>query len=238
MKLDILVIAAHPDDAELSCSGTIIKHVKAGKKVGIIDLTEGERGTRGTADIREKEAAAATKILGITTRENLHIPDGFFENNKENQLKLIEKIRKYQPEIVLANAIQDRHPDHGRGAKLASDACFLSGLVKITTSDNGKPQQAWRPKAVYHYLQDRYIRPDFIIDITEHMEQKMESIKAYKSQFYDPDSKEPPTYISSESFMESIYARASEMGKPIFVRYAEGFTAERHVGVNDLFDLR
>lgn len=219
MKLDILVMAAHPDDAELSCSGTILKHIAAGKKVGIVDFTRGELGTRGTPEIRLQESADATKILGLHVRENLGIRDGFFRNDEETQLKLIEIIRKYQPDIVLANALVDRHPDHGKGAQLAIDACFLSGLRQIKTSD----LSAWRPAQVYHYIQDRYIEPDFVVDISAHWDQKEAAIRAFKSQFFDPSSKEPASYISSPDFLNFIQARAMEMGHKIGVKYGEGF---------------
>ena len=219
MKLDILVMAAHPDDAELSCSGTILKHIAAGKKVGIVDFTRGELGTRGTPEIRLQESADATKILGLHARENLGIRDGFFRNDEETQLKLIEVIRKYQPDIVLANALEDRHPDHGKGAQLAIDACFLSGLRQIKIGD----LSAWRPKEVYHYIQDRYIEPDFVIDITANWNQKEAAIRAFKSQFFDPNSTEPASYISSPDFLHFIQARAMEMGHKIGVKYGEGF---------------
>jgi bacillithiol biosynthesis deacetylase BshB1 len=219
MKLDILVMAAHPDDAELSCAGTILKHIAEGKKVGIVDFTQGELGTRGTPEIRLKESADATKILGLHARENLGIRDGFFINDEETQLKLIEIIRKYQPEVVLANALEDRHPDHGKGAQLAIDACFLSGLRQIKTGD----LSAWRPKQVYHYIQDRYLEPDFVIDITAHWDQKEAAIRAFKSQFFDPNSVEPASYISSPDFLNFIQARAMEMGHKIGVKYGEGF---------------
>lgn len=237
MQVDILVLAAHPDDAELACSGTILKHLSLGDKVAIVDLTQGERGTRGTPETRKAEAAAASKIMGITARENLGLPDCFFENSYEHQLKVIYAIRKYKPQIVLCNAIDDRHPDHGRAAKLASDACFLAGLRKIETMDGNTPQEAWRPKVVYHYIQDRYIKPDFVVDVSEFMETKMEAIKAYKTQFYDPASDEPSTYIASADFLESITARARELGKVIGAQYGEGFTTERLPGVESLFDL-
>jgi bacillithiol biosynthesis deacetylase BshB1 len=219
MKLDILVMAAHPDDAELSCAGTILKHIAEGKKVGIVDFTQGELGTRGTPEIRLKESADATIILGLHARENLGIRDGFFINDEETQLKLIEIIRKYQPEVVLANALEDRHPDHGKGAQLAIDACFLSGLRQIKTGD----LSAWRPKQVYHYIQDRYLEPDFVIDITAHWDQKEAAIRAFKSQFFDPNSVEPASYISSPDFLNFIQARAMEMGHKIGVKYGEGF---------------
>lgn len=238
MKLDILVFAAHPDDAELACGGTILKHIKAGKKVGIVDLTGGELGTRGNAELRAKEAAAACRVLGINMRENLGFADGFFQNDKEHQMKIIPVIRKYQPEIILCSAVTDRHPDHGRGGKLVSDANFYAGLMKVKTTVDGKSQTCWRAKAVYHYIQDRYLKPDFVIDITDVMEKKMKAIHAYKSQFYSELSQEPSTPISTKEFIDSLYARAAEYGRPIGVRYAEGFTAERITGVNSLFDLR
>ncbi|HXA02625.1 MAG TPA: bacillithiol biosynthesis deacetylase BshB1, partial [Cytophagaceae bacterium] len=200
MKLDILIFAAHPDDAELSCAGTILSQISKGKKVGIIDLTRGELGTRGNAELRDKEAMAAAKILGIHVRENALFADGFFQNDEAHNLELVRFIRKYQPEIVLANAIHDRHPDHGRGSELVSRACFLSGLRKIETRDENKNQKEWRPRAVFHYIQDRYIVPDFVVDISKQWEKKVKAIKAYKSQFFDPASKEPQTYISAPDF--------------------------------------
>ena len=223
MKLDILVMAAHPDDAELSCAGTILKHIAAGKKVGIVDFTRGELGTRGTPEIRLQESADATKILGLHARENLGIRDGFFKNDEETQLKLIEVIRKYQPEIVLANALEDRHPDHGKGAQLAIDACFLSGLRQIKTGD----LPAWRPTQVYHYIQDRYLEPDFVVDISANWDQKEAAIRAFKSQFFDPTSAEPASYISSPDFLNFIQARAMEMGHKIGVKYGEGFQSQK-----------
>ena len=223
MKLDILVMAAHPDDAELSCAGTILKHIAAGKKVGIVDFTRGELGTRGTPEIRLQESADATKILGLQARENLGIRDGFFRNDEETQLKLIEVIRKYQPDIVLANALEDRHPDHGKGAQLAIDACFLSGLRQIKTGD----LPAWRPAQVYHYIQDRYLEPDFVVDISANWDQKEAAIRAFKSQFFDPSSSEPASYISSPDFLNFIQARAMEMGHKIGVKYGEGFQSQK-----------
>lgn len=234
MKLDILAFGSHPDDVELSCSGTILKHISQGKKVGIIDLTRGELGTRGNAETRRKESAKAAKILGISVRENLGFADGFFQNDRKHQLEIIKKIRQYRPGIVLANAPADRHPDHGRGSQLVSDSCFYSGLAKIVT---GKGQKAWRPEAVYFYIQDRYIKPDFVIDISEFMNKKLESIAAYSSQFYKPGSKEPETPISSPYFMEFIKARNSGFGRNIGVQYAEGFIAERPLGVHSFFEL-
>ena len=236
-KLDILVFAAHPDDAELSCSGTIIKYLKAGKRVGIVDLTAGEMGTRGTAATRKIEAENANQIMGISVRENLNMPDCFFENNKENQLKIIQMIRKYQPQIVLANAINDRHPDHGRAAQLVEDAAFQSGLLKIETSDNGKSQAPHRPQAIYHYIQDTYIQPDFIIDITEEIDLKKAAILAYQTQFFDPNSTEPQTYISSPDFIETVLARNREFGKIVGGIFGEGFTSKKIIGVKDIFSL-
>lgn len=233
MKLDILVMAAHPDDAELACSGTIVSQIQQGKKVGIVDFTRGELGTRGTPEIRIAESAASTAILGIHARENLGIRDGFFRNDEESQLKLIQVIRKYQPDIVLANALEDRHPDHGKGAQLAIDACFLSGLRKIETQDEqGNPQAAWRPKHVFHYIQDRYINPDFVIDISAHWDIKEQSIRAFKSQFFDPNSTEPDSYISSPDFLEFIRARSMEMGHKIGVKYGEGYQSQRTMGLD------
>jgi bacillithiol biosynthesis deacetylase BshB1 len=228
MKLDILVMAAHPDDAELSCAGTILKHIAAGKKVGIVDFTRGELGTRGTPEIRLQESTDATKILGLHARENLGIRDGFFRNDEETQLKLIEVIRKYQPDIVLANALEDRHPDHGKGAQLAIDACFLSGLRQIKTGD----LPAWRPAQVYHYIQDRYLEPDFVVDISANWDQKEAAIRAFKSQFFDPNSAEPASYISSPDFLNFIQARAMEMGHKIGVKYGEGFQSQKTLEKN------
>jgi len=237
MKLDILVFASHPDDAELGCAGTIISQIEKGNKVGIVDLTMGELGTRGNIDSRAKEAATAAELLKLSARENLRFADGFFENDKSHLIEVIKVIRKYQPEIVIANAIKDRHPDHGQGARLVSRACFLSGLVKIETGLYGQVQEAWRPKQVYHYLQDRYINPDFVVDITPYWAKKVEAIKAYQTQFHNPDSKEPLTYISTPDFLPFIEARAMEMGHAIGVKYAEGFTKEKQLGVKNLFDL-
>lgn len=230
MKLDILVMAAHPDDAELSCAGTILKHILAGKKVGIVDFTRGELGTRGTPEIRLQESADATKILGLHARENLGIRDGFFRNDEETQLKLIEVIRKYQPEVVLANALEDRHPDHGKGAQLAIDACFLSGLRQIKTGD----LPAWRPAQLYHYIQDRYLEPDFVVDISAQWDQKEAAIRAFKSQFFDPSSTEPASYISSPDFLNFIQARAMEMGHKIGVKYGEGFQSQKTLELKSL----
>jgi bacillithiol biosynthesis deacetylase BshB1 len=239
MKLDILVLPVHPDDAELGCSGTILKEVALGRKVGIVDLTRGELGTRGSAEIRDKEAAVSAKILGLTMRDNLGLPDGFFENNKPHQLKVIEAIRRFRPEIVITNAYHDRHPDHGRASDLVEDSAFLSGLRKIETSFNGEKQEEWRPKLVLHFIQDNYIKPDILIDVTEYWDQKLESIHAFGSQFFNPEWEgEPQTYISSPEFIQVIEARAREYGKSIGVKFAEGFISRKILGVNDLFDLK
>jgi bacillithiol biosynthesis deacetylase BshB1 len=238
MKLDILVFGAHPDDIELGCGGTVAKEIANGKKVGLIDLTRGELGTRGTAKTRDQEANDASKILGVTVRENLGFADGFFINDKDHQLKVIEMVRKYQPEIVLCNAIDDRHIDHGKGSKLVSDACFLSGLLKIETDLDGKAQDKWRPKQVYHYIQWKNLEPDLAVDISGYIDIKMASVAAYKTQFYDPNSKEPQTPITSKNFTDSIKYRARDLGRLIGVDYAEGFTVERHVAVDSLFDLK
>jgi bacillithiol biosynthesis deacetylase BshB1 len=237
MKLDILAFAAHPDDIELSCSATLMKHIAMGKKVGIVDLTQGELGTRGNVESRYAEAAEASTIMGIHVRENLKLKDGFFDFSEENKRLIIEQIRRFQPEIVLANAIEDRHPDHGRAAKLVADACFLAGLRKIETKYAGELQAAHRPKAVYHYIQDHYIKPDFIIDVSEYVERKLEAIKAFKTQFYDPNSIEPATPISGEDFFDFVKSRMIQNGRQIGVKYAEGFTSTREIGVNTLFDL-
>ncbi|MFD2873968.1 bacillithiol biosynthesis deacetylase BshB1 [Mucilaginibacter ximonensis] len=239
LKLDILVLAVHPDDAELGCSGTILKHIALGKKVGIVDLTRGELGTRGSAEQRDREAATAADILGLAVRENLAIPDGFFENTRQYQLKVIEAIRKFQPEIIITNAYYDRHPDHGRACQLVSDAAFLSGLRKIETSLEGGQQEPWRANLLLHFIQDMYIQPDIVIDITEYWDKKLESIFAYQSQFHNPEwEQEPQTYISSPEFIAVVEGRAREFGKAIHVKYAEGFTSRKILGVDSLFDLR
>ena len=237
MKIDILAIGIHPDDVELSCSGTIAKHIALGKKVGILDLTLGELGTRGNAELRTKEANEAAIILGVSFRTQLNLKDCFFENNEENQKKIIEIIRKHQPEIILCNAISDRHPDHGRASKLVSDSSFYSGLIKIETHSDNKIQKAWRPKAVYHYIQDQYIHPDFVIDISDFIDIKHKAIMAYSSQFYNPSSNEPETPISSKHFIESVNSKMSILGRDIGVKFAEGFTVNRYPGINSLFDL-
>lgn len=237
MKLDILAVGSHPDDVELSCSGTIAKEVDRGKKVGILDLTRGELGTRGTAEIRDQEAKAAAEILGVVTRENLEFSDGFFENNTAHKLEIIKIIRKYKPEIVLCNAIDDRHIDHGKGARLVSEACFLSGLRKIETIMDGNNQNAWRPKQVLHYIQWKNLEPDVVVDITGYIDKKVESVKAYKSQFYDENNDEPATPISSSNFLESITYRSRDLGRLINTEYAEGFNSARHIAVDSVFDL-
>jgi bacillithiol biosynthesis deacetylase BshB1 len=238
IKLDILAFAAHPDDVELSCSGTLIRHIQAGKKVGIVDLTQGELGSRGSAALRKEEAAAASEVMGVHYRTNLGMRDGFFTIDEAHQLEIIKQIRLTQPDVVLANALHDRHIDHGRAAKLVAEAAFLSGLVKIETIWQGVRQSAWRPRAVYHYIQDRYQKPDFVVDITEQFEQKMAAIKAFGSQFYDPNSDEPMTPISRPDFLSFIEARAREMGRHVPVTYGEGFVADRVPGVTDLMHLR
>lgn len=238
MKLDILVFAAHPDDAELACSGTLLKYKAEGKKVGIIDLTRGELGTRGTAETRDDEAKASTAILGLDLRENLRMRDGFFINDEAHQLQIIQKIRQYQPEIMMINALHDRHPDHGRAGALLNDATFLAGLPKIVTNIKGKKQVAWRPRILLQYIQDAYIKPDILIDVSDFWEIKMEAIRAFKTQFYNPDLKEQETYISSPEFVKVIEARAREFGKSIGATFAEGYTSKKLLGVDDLFNLR
>ncbi len=238
MKLDVLAFAAHPDDIELACGGTIAKMVRQGKKVGIVDLTEGELGSRGSVDLRYEEAANSAKILGVSVRENLRLRDGFFQNDEESKLKVIEQIRRFQPEIVIANSITDRHPDHGRASKLISESFFLSGLRKIKTHWDCSEQVAYRPNVLYHYIQDHYIKPDFIVDVTEYFDTKMEAVLAFKSQFYDPNSTEPETPISGKGFLDFLKARAEEYGRPINAKYGEGFTVERTIGIDNLFDLR
>ncbi|HMG82271.1 MAG TPA: bacillithiol biosynthesis deacetylase BshB1 [Ferruginibacter sp.] len=232
MKLDILAFGAHPDDVELSCGGTLLVEKLNGKKTGIIDLTQGELGTRGTPETRQTEAAAAAKILQLDVRENLELADGFFQNDEAHQRKIIAAIRKYQPDIVLCNAPDDRHPDHGKGARLIADAVFLSGLRKIVTTDNGATQDIWRPKYVFNYLQDKYLAPNFVIDITKVMDQKIDAVKAYGTQFHNPDLNEPQTYISTPDFMDSVLYRAKMLGKMIGVRYAEGFISNKMIGFN------
>jgi N-acetylglucosamine malate deacetylase 1 len=237
MKVDILAFAAHPDDIELSASGTLMQQIALGKTVAIVDLTQGELGSRGTIETRYSEAAEASKIMGISARNNLKLADGFFEQNEQSLQLIIEQIRHFQPEIVLANAIEDRHPDHGKAAKLVSEACFLAGLTKIETTYQGENQAAHRPKAVYHYIQDHFIKPDFVVDVTPFVERKIEAIKAFKTQFFDPNSSEPKTPISGEEFFDFIKGRMLQFGRSIGVKYAEGFTVERPIGVKNLVDL-
>lgn len=237
MKLDVLAIGVHPDDVELGCSGTLLNEVKRGKTAGILDLTEGELGTRGTVETRYREAANAARILGVSVRENLKMRDGFFRNDEEHQLKLIRAIRKFQPEIVLANVLEDRHPDHGRAGHLIADACFLSGLMRVETfADDGTPQSKWRPKYILHYLQDWYHEPDLLIDISDVFEQRMKAIEAYTTQFYNSVSggEGPQTYISTPDFLDSVIARARMLGKRIGVKYAEGFITEKKIGIHNL----
>lgn len=236
-KLDILAFGAHPDDVELGCGGTLAKEISLGKKVGIVDLTRGELGTRGSAEIRDNEAAAAAKILGVAVRENLNMRDGFFVNDEAHQMAIIRILRKYQPEIVICNAVDDRHIDHGKGSKLVSDACFLSGLRKIETDVDGIKQEAWRPKVVYHFIQWKNIVPDFVVDITGFENIKKEAILAYSSQFYNPDTKEPVTPIATKNFLESLNYRSQDLGRLIGTDFGEGFTTERYVAVNSLGDL-
>jgi len=237
MKLDILAFGAHPDDVELGCGATIAKEISLGKKVGIVDLTRGELGTRGSAEIRDKEAKNAAQILGVTVRENLGFADGFFINDKKHQLEIIKMIRKYQPEIVLCNAVDDRHIDHPKGSELVSDACFLSGLLKIETTEEGKLQEKWRPKQVYHYIQWKNSEPDFVVNVTGFIDLKMKAVFAYSSQFFDPKSNEPETPITSKNFTDSILYRAKDLGRIIGVEAAEGFTVERFVAVENLDKL-
>lgn len=240
MKLDILAFGAHPDDVELGCGGTIAKEIAQGKKVGIIDLTRGELGTRGTAETRDAESNEAARILGVSVRENLGFADGFFINDKTHQLEIIKAIRKYQPEIVLCNAITDRHIDHGKGSNAVSDACFLSGLIKVETtlSDLNTLQKPWRPKHVYHYIQWKYLEPDFVVDISDFMEKKLAAVYAYKTQFFDAKSTEPETPISSKNFTDSVDYRSRDLGRIVGANYAEGFTVERYPAIDSLFDLK
>lgn len=238
MKLDILALAAHPDDVELSCSGTLLKAIAQGKKAGIIDFTRGELGTRGTPEIRDAEATESARIMGLSARENLGFRDGYFANDELHQLALVRMIRKYRPNVILANAFDDRHPDHGRGSQLAKEACFKAGLKMVETELDGVKQEKWRPGAVYHYIQSIPREPDFVVDVTDVWEKRKEAIKAFKSQFFDPISKEDSTYISSPMFLRMVEARAIEYGHLIGVKYAEGFQVERTPGIDDIFDLR
>jgi len=234
MKLDILAFGAHPDDVEISCSGTLLKHIAFGQTVGVIDMTHGELGTRGNGPLRLQEAADSSRILGLSVRENLGLRDGFFRVDEDAIHAVIRAIRHYRPDIVLANATTDRHPDHGRGGQLVAEACFLAGLPKVTTQRDGRPQQAWRPRLVLHYIQDYHQRPDVVVDITAHFERKLESLRAYSSQFFDPTSSEPATPISGQDFFDFLRGRAKEMGRPIGATYAEGFTSARYLGVERL----
>ena len=227
MKIDILAIGAHPDDVELGCSGTIAKEIANNKKVGILDLTKGELGTRGSAEIREKEAKDAAKILNVAFRENLNFKDGFFKNDEDHQLKLIQVIRKYKPDIILCNAIDDRHIDHPRGAKLVIDSCFLSGLKKIVTKYNNKEQEPWRPLNIYHYIQWKNLKPDFVVDISNFFEIKIKAVKSFKSQFYNEKEPVHNTPISTKNFLDSIEYRARDLGRLTNVDYAEGFISAR-----------
>jgi len=242
MKIDILAVGAHPDDVELSCSGTLLHHIDLGKTVGLLDLTRGELGSRGTAEIRANESEEAARMMSAKFRWNLGLADGFFSGDKDSLLAIIRAIRACRPEIVLCNALDDRHPDHGRAAKLTADACFYSGLIKIETADEqGSPQQIWRPRAVYHYIQDRHLTPDFVVDISRFMDRKIELVMAFGSQFYNPGArefeKEPNTPISGKSFLDFLRARAAEFGRPAGFEFAEGFQASRTPGVADLFHL-
>jgi len=237
MKLDILAFGAHPDDVELSAAGTLLHYASQGKTIGIVDLTEGELGTRGTVESRYEEAAAAANILGVKHRCNLRLADGFFENNQAAKIQIIEQIRLHQPQIVLANALADRHPDHARAGQLVAEACFLAGLRKIQTSFNGRPQVAHRPKLVLHYIQDYLQTPSFVQDVSPYMEQKIKAIQAYKTQFFDPNSQEPNTPISGELFFDFLKGRMLEMGRPAGYNYAEGFVVNRWMGVKDIFSI-
>jgi len=238
MKVDILAIGAHPDDIELSCSGTLLKHIDLGYSVGLLDLTRGEMGTRGTPELRLEEAENACKMMGAKFRKNLRMADGFFECSKENKLKIIEIIREYQPDIVFANALKDRHIDHGRGADIVVEACFLSGLQKVETNgSDGKTQNRWRPKAIYHYIQDRQLTPDLVVDISDYMERKIELILAFRSQFYDPNSNELETPLTSSDFFDLIKGKNKTFGRDANYAYAEGFNVTRIIGVKNLMEL-
>lgn len=237
MKLNILAIGVHPDDIELSCAGTILKEIQAGKKVGALDLTAGELGTRGSGKLRIEESKKSAEILGLSCRNNLKMKDGFLKNDEEHIKKIIPFIRKYQPDVVFANAVSDRHPDHGRAAKLIADACFYSGLRRIETTMDGEKQAAWRPKAVYHYIQDYFIKPDLVVEVTPFVEKKLEAIRAFSSQFYDPNSKEPNSPLTAKHFFTYLTGRMADMGRFIQVEYAEGFTVDRPIGVDSVLDL-
>lgn len=238
MKLDLLAVGAHPDDVELGCSGTLIKEIKRGQKVGIVDLTQGELGTRGTVETRYQEAKDAADIMGVSVRINLKMRDGFFQNNEEHQMEVVKVLRKYQPEVVIGNILEDRHPDHGKGGWLLYDACFLSGLRQVKTfGDDGQEQAKWRPKMLLHYIQDRFYEPDIVVDVSDVWEQRMNAIRAYKTQFHDPDSNEPQSYLSTPEFMEALNARGRLLGKRIGVKYGEGFVSKKNIGLRDLGGL-
>ena len=237
MKTDILAIGAHPDDVEISACGILLKEIAFGKKAAVVDLTRGELGTRGSADERDKEAQRASQMMGLLHRSNLGLKDGFFMPDEASTLKLVERIRFYQPEVVLIPAPRDRHPDHGRASALCSDACFLSALPKVRTSSSDVDQQTWKPKTVYHYIQDWHLDPDFVVDITDFAERKIEILKAYKSQFFDPSSTEPVTPISKEDFFDFLRGRWAGFGRLVGTRYAEGFISQRAIGVHHLTDI-
>jgi bacillithiol biosynthesis deacetylase BshB1 len=237
LKLDILAVAAHPDDVEIACSGTLVLHADKGLAVGVLDLTKGEMGTRGSAKLRMVESQAAAQIMGLAVRENIGLPDCFFQNDRESQEKIIQQLRRFKPEVVLCNAPQDRHPDHGKAAQLILDSCFYSGLKKIETYWEGQRQEVWRPKQVFHFIQDKYLAPDFVVDVSPFWERKVEALKAYESQFYNPQSAEPQTPISSERFWVFMEARAREMGHAIGATYGEGFIKSKMIGIRSLFDV-
>ncbi len=236
-KVDILAIGVHPDDVELGAGATILKQIDLGYKVAIVDLTKGELGTRGSAALRMKEAKKAMKYAGVSFRENLSMADGFFENNKANKMKIIKAIRKYQPDIVLANALRDRHPDHGRASLLIRESCFLAGLVKVKTKVGNKNQAKWRPRKVFCYIQDHDIAPDVVIDVTGYMDRKIEFVQCYGSQFFSPDSKAPQTPISTQAFLDNLKGRAQSFGRRIGAEYGEGFTCEEYIGIGDLTQI-
>lgn len=237
MKVDILALGVHPDDVELGCAGTILSEIAKGKTVAVVDLTRGELGTRGTAETRKEEAADAAKAMGVKYRENLEMADGFFQIDETNTRKVITAIRKYQPEIILCNALEDRHPDHGRSSKLVSDAAFLSGLRRIETEYEGQKQKEWRPSYVFHYIQDRYLKPDFVYDVSEYFEQKIKAVLCYKTQFNATDNSEPQTYISTPDFLDTVKGRALLLGKRIGVKFAEGYLTQKMIGINSFEPL-
>ncbi len=237
VKLDILALAAHPDDVELSCGGTIAKYCTMGKSVGIVDFTQGQMGTKGSPELRLEEAANAAKVLGLAARENLGLQDVMFENSVENQLKIVQVIRKYKPEILLINAPKDRHPDHVRASEISKAAVFLSGLDKVETLDNGNVQQAWRPRVVYHYIQSTTLTPDFVLDVSDHLELRDKAIWSYASQLHNPNDRKSETFISSPQFLQMLDARGKVLGHSIGVKFGEGFIGTRNIGASDLFDL-